>query len=238
MPRSREAVLPGAVPQRIEMTLGPGRRLAGSSPVHVRTRRLVLRRVTSGDRDSVACLFASNEESFRVCWPLRDELDTAAAERYIDVESRRRNGVCLAIVERATGRVIGSAALLIPNPVDRVPWIGVLVIEADRQRIGFGSEAAEAIEQLVAGLGWGEIRLNVLATNPGARRFWERLGYREVSGTWRAYDGTTPGTVRLHKLTSFRSPQGDDVSGRPRMALPTASATTGAIGVRLYRACG
>lgn len=245
---SRGAALPHPTQQHVDLTLTRGRRLARSSPVHIRTRRLVLRRVTRGDRDNLACLFESNAESFRICWPLRDQFDSASAERYVDVESGRRNGVCLAIVERATSRIIGSAALLMPNPVDRVPWIGVLVIEADRQRMGFGSEAAEVIEQLAASLGWSEIRVNVLAANSGARRFWERLGYREVPGTWRAYDSTMPGTVRLHKHTGFRSPPGDDDGGRLRVARRTASATarpatssaptSSAMAPRPYRAFG
>lgn len=125
--------------------------------------------------------------------------DLADAERYLAVEAGRANGHCLALVERATGSVMGSASLVVPNPADGVPWIGLLIIRADRQNRGLGREAAVALERTLARDGWPEVRLAVLAANPRARRFWERLGYRQIDGCWRAYDGRARAGATLGK---------------------------------------
>jgi RimJ/RimL family protein N-acetyltransferase len=131
--------------------------------------------------------------------------DVAEAQRYLETEGGRTNGQALVLVERDSGAVIGSAALLVPNPADGIPWIGLLILRADRQGRGLGREAATAIERRLARDGWAEVRLAVLATNPRARRFWERLGYRQVDGCWRAYDGRARAGATLGKVLRRRA---------------------------------
>ncbi len=149
----------------------------------------MLRAATPADLAALAAVFASNRAYLRTMGTSLRPFDLADAERYLASETTRANGHCLAVVERATGEVVGSAATVVPNPSDGVPWVGLLIIRADRQNRGLGREAATAIERVLARDGWREVRLAVLASNPRARRFWERLGYRELDGCWRGYDG-------------------------------------------------
>jgi GNAT superfamily N-acetyltransferase len=93
---------------------------------------------------------------------------------------------------------------MVPNPADGIPWIGLLIVHAGRQGRGLGREAVRAIERRLARDGWPELRLAVLASNPRARRFWERLGYRQVDGCWRAYDGRARAGATLGKAIGRR----------------------------------
>jgi GNAT superfamily N-acetyltransferase len=87
-------------------------------------------------------------------------------------ESVRENSTFLVIRLRATTEVVGCAAMLVPNPDDQLPWVGLLLIDADRQRRGLGTEVVNAIEDFLTGAGWNRVRLNVLTALPGPRRFW------------------------------------------------------------------
>lgn len=64
------------------------------------------------------------------------------------------------------------------------------------QNRGIGARLMAAAEQLLAERGYTGVELGVEKENPGARRFYERLGYR-VSGVARGeYQYTTPGGAR------------------------------------------
>ena len=178
-------------------------------PIRLVTPRLVLRPATPADLPALASVFASNPAFLRTMGTGLRSFDLADADRYLAAETGRANGQCLALVERATGAVVGSAALVVPNPSDGVPWVGLLIIRADRQNRGLGRETATAVERTLARDGWPEVRLAVLASNPRARRFWERLGYRELDGCWRAYNGRARAGVTLAKaLASARAGAG------------------------------
>ena len=106
---------------------------------------------------------------------------------------------CLTVVERSTGRVLGLAVLRPPGPVDEAPWISALVIDPGCRGQGLGTEVACRLERIAGRAGWATVRLSVLADSPRALRFWKRLGYREVPGSWRAYNGSAVGTVTLQR---------------------------------------
>jgi RimJ/RimL family protein N-acetyltransferase len=190
--RARAAAAPSAAP--------------GGDGSHFRlvTERLLLRPAAVVDLSALVAVFRSNPAYLRTMGAGFGRFDSADAERYLGTETGRANGACLVLVERATRAVIGSAALTVPNPADGIPWIGLLIIRSDCQGRGLGREAATAIERRLARYGWPEVRLAVLASNPRARRFWERLGYRQVDGPWRAYDGRARAGATLGKALTRR----------------------------------
>lgn len=57
---------------------------------------------------------------------------------------------------------------------------GLFVAERARGR-GVGSVLLDAVKRKAAGLGYGEVRLNVVDTNPRARQLYEREGFRPVA---------------------------------------------------------
>jgi ribosomal protein S18 acetylase RimI-like enzyme len=113
----------------------------------------------------------------------------------VAVDERR---LWLVIEDPETLDVVGFTELLLPAP-DGAPWIGWLVIEPRQRNRGLGSEVVAAVEGSLAADGWSELRLSVELANTGARRFWERHGYREVRDAWRSYDGLAPTSLVLSK---------------------------------------
>ncbi len=101
-------------------------------------------------------------------------------EMYVWQESTRENSHCLAIRLGDTEEVVGTAALLVPNPDDGRPWLGLLVIGQPWQRLGLAREAVTVIERWLGAEGWAEVRLNVMTSNHGALQFWKRCGYSPV----------------------------------------------------------
>jgi RimJ/RimL family protein N-acetyltransferase len=99
-------------------------------------------------------------------------------EMYLMTETQAENSQCLLIRLRDNLQIIGTAAIRVPNPKDGLPWIGLLLVEASRQRQGIGREAALAIEHRLADEAWSCVRLFALQANPDAKAFWESLDYR------------------------------------------------------------
>jgi RimJ/RimL family protein N-acetyltransferase len=100
----------------------------------------------------------------------------------------RENARSFAIRRRRSSEVIGILEALVPNPDDDVPWIGLLAVAANHQGTGVGREAVEAFEATLRTEGATRVRLNVMTSQPTARRFWESLGYA-VTGEGRDSSG-------------------------------------------------
>lgn len=74
----------------------------------------------------------------------------------------------------------GVVALLDEHPVDGFPWIGLLLVDARRQRRGLGRAVAEEVHERLRRAGRPGVRLAVLVNNPAALAFWTRLDYAEI----------------------------------------------------------
>lgn len=145
----------------------------------IKTRRLLISPVGSdADPDEFLAIFNSNPDYLEASEGKR-RYSRGDAESYLFAETAREHGRCLAIRRRNDGRLVGTAALVVPHP-DGYPWIGLLIIDGDRQRKGFGREAALAIEAALAEEGWREVRLGVLTRNEQALPFWQGGGYSIV----------------------------------------------------------
>ncbi len=159
---------------------------AGLRPTAQPPARISLRVSTPADKPALTQVLVSNAALLPLCGIGAGAVDMARLGDVLEAEAGREHGSCVTVVERSTGHVIGLAVLLVPNPLDGTPWIALLIIAADHQGLGLGTEAALALERLLARAGWSEVRLSVLVDNPRALRFWQRLGYRELAGVWRA----------------------------------------------------
>ena len=161
--------------------------------------RILLRRTSAADVPALVGVLASNLAELPLAGIAAGHVDRSACAGLLAAEMAREHATCLTLIERATGRAIGLAILVVPNPADRVPWISLLIVAADRQNLGLGTEAARALERNLAADGWHEVRLGVIAGNCAALRFWKRLGFRELPGGWRAYNGTPRTTITLSR---------------------------------------
>lgn len=80
-----------------------------------------------------------------------------------------------------------------------VPEIGSLEVVPDRRGEGIGSRLLAAAEERVRERGGRAAAVVVAEDNVGARRLYERLGYRDT-GTRRAVAGGAPGLLLVRKL--------------------------------------
>lgn len=148
--------------------------------MRLQTDRLLLEPVDQSARpEEFLPLFNSNPEFIEASESFTGKraFDLTDVEMYLWTEINRENSRCLALRLRATGELVGTAALLAPHPDGPFPWIGLLLINSAWQGQGLGAEAATAIETQLASENWSEVRLGVMLANPRARRFWERQGY-------------------------------------------------------------
>jgi RimJ/RimL family protein N-acetyltransferase len=83
-----------------------------------------------------------------------------------------------AIRPKGGGELIGMGDMLTPHPRGNWAALGLLILHRDWQGRGFGREAADAIEAMLAEERWPELELVVLQVRPRSRRFWESCGYR------------------------------------------------------------
>jgi ribosomal protein S18 acetylase RimI-like enzyme len=127
-------------------------------------------------------LYAANREFFALSgdFPDPDAITTGqVAVALADELAQPGSEVLLA---RTGGRLAGIAVTLAhhPDPADPDPWIGLLMIDAGRQRQGHGRKLALAVEDRFRAAGRSGVRLAVLDANPKGLAFWTALGYEEI----------------------------------------------------------
>jgi RimJ/RimL family protein N-acetyltransferase len=81
--------------------------------------------------------------------------------------------------DKVTSETVGVADFVEENPNDRTAWVGLIMIQARRQRRGLGGEALEGILGHVRDLGRDRARLAVFGRNRPRLGLAERLGVRE-----------------------------------------------------------
>jgi RimJ/RimL family protein N-acetyltransferase len=106
--------------------------------------------------------------------------DRSDVEMFLWQGTMGEGSTCLEIRVAGQDGPAGVVAWITPHPCDQCPWIGCIVLRADCQRRGLGSEVLRAVEQLLAAAGWERIRASPLLAQPSAQAFLESLGYAPV----------------------------------------------------------
>jgi RimJ/RimL family protein N-acetyltransferase len=86
-----------------------------------------------------------------------------------------------AVILEESGEPIGVLDWLRENPTDGVPWIGLVMIRADRQRRGFATEAVEGLLAQLRLEGARTVRAAVHARNPAGRALARHLGFEPIA---------------------------------------------------------
>jgi RimJ/RimL family protein N-acetyltransferase len=132
--------------------------------------------------DAPAVYEAMQDRRMHEFLELPDPYTRAAAEQWVTeyAQEGRSNGTALecALVETATGRVIGSADLRLPQP-RRVPtaWIGYAVYPA-AQGNGYAAEATEVLTGWAFQLGLPRVEIFCAVNNVASVRTALNAGYR------------------------------------------------------------
>lgn len=105
------------------------------------------------------------------------------------------------LLARCEGRLVGLVITLAhhPDPADPDPWIGLLMIDAGRERQGLGRQVARLVEERLRASGRTAVRLAVLDANAKGFAFWTSLGY-EVIGHRRDHAMNRPCSVLRKSL--------------------------------------
>lgn len=90
-------------------------------------------------------------------------------------------GFCWAIVERDTGRLIGTTALTEVNNTTRSALFRIVIGEPDVWGMGYGTEATRLVcEEAFSSLTLRQVRLEVFEHNHRAIATYRRVGFRET----------------------------------------------------------
>ena len=145
----------------------------------LRTERLELREHHADDLDDLLVFHGDPRVTRYTPWPVRDREQTREA---LDVRIPRTRAtaagdvISLAVVERASGTVIGEA--LLKRESDTAAEVGY-AIRTDRWGQGLAGEAVGRLLEAAAGLGVREVRAVVARGNDASVRLLGRLGFTE-----------------------------------------------------------
>jgi RimJ/RimL family protein N-acetyltransferase len=148
------------------------------------TERLVIRELREEDLEAVLPVYTSNPGYVALT-----EGSGGEPGRY-DIDMLRRDFVVAQMTPGRTmagiflkegGESVGVLDWMEENPADGKPWLGLLIIRADRQRHGFASEALDAFVERLRARGVRTVRAAVVERDEGARAFARRLGFEPIS---------------------------------------------------------
>ncbi|MGV9347539.1 GNAT family N-acetyltransferase [Streptomyces spiralis] len=139
--------------------------------------RVLLRPVTVEDVPALMPMFQDAEASRLTGSHDEGGLDEARIRTWYDTRREQNDRLDLAVVEQATGNVVGEAVLNDWDPGNESCGFRICLVPGARGR-GLGTEAT----RLIVGygferLGLHRISLEVYASNPRARRVYEKVGF-------------------------------------------------------------
>lgn len=131
----------------------------------------------------LAALYTSNREFQQLSGDFPDPDDIRPDQVARSLADDLAHSDADVLLARSEGRLVGIAVTLAhhPDAADPDPWIGLLMVHAQEQRSGYGSELAGLIEDRFRAEGRTGIRLAVLENNTRALAFWTALGYEEIA---------------------------------------------------------
>ncbi|MFI1731338.1 GNAT family N-acetyltransferase [Streptomyces acidicola] len=130
----------------------------------------------------LTALYASNRDFHALSGDFPEPDDIRPEQVAAALAEELANPDVEVLLARGTGRLVGVAITLArhPDPADPDPWLGLLLIDAGKQRKGYGREVAGLVEELFRARGRSALRLAVLENNPCALVFWQALGYEVI----------------------------------------------------------
>jgi len=159
------------------------------------TARVLARTATVEDAPLVqACLDAAPDYSWTTAGA-RAPAD-AALDLLRDAEADPERRVFL-LSPPGGGTPFGVLDLYLHQPEPEVAHLALLLLRERSQGQGLGREVVEALTQALSTAGFAALRLSVTDENPGARAFWERLGFAPAG---RLEQGVTVYEKRLSPL--------------------------------------
>ncbi len=152
-----------------------GGRRVGVRELSLRAPRLVAVAAGAAQVAGIqACFDATPDYFLRTCRrpPAPDEAALLLADAEADPDRR-----VFLLAPRSGGPALGVLDLHLDYPEPGAAHIGLLLVRQACQGMGFGREATAALEAALRRRGYRTLRLSVGDENPGARAFWEQIGF-------------------------------------------------------------
>jgi RimJ/RimL family protein N-acetyltransferase len=127
-------------------------------------------------------VFHSNPQYLEWTGETGYDLETLRADWQSAQETQGRH--MLAMRDRESGAIVGVLEYLEVNSNDGHPWIGLIMLSAERQREGLAAEALEAVCNRIT-LNWASpIRLAVIEDNHAGLALAVSLGFQPYGETF------------------------------------------------------
>lgn len=170
----------------------------------IETQRLTLRVHRSTDVDDLLVFHSDPEVVRYLPWPVRDRAQVEEVlARKLSQDRAEHDGdwIVLAVEERRTSRVVGEILVKRQDAVAGVAELG-FALAREAQGRGLGTEAAQAMLGVAAGLGAREVHAVADSRNVASAALLAKLGFHPVPST-------TPDTVRFTLSLTPRSNDAD-----------------------------
>jgi RimJ/RimL family protein N-acetyltransferase len=147
------------------------------------TARLTAGEIAEADLDDVVAVHLSNPAYLELTEGSAGEpgrYDRGMLERDLALAGMTPGRHAAALRLRATGECTGVLDWMDENPSDGCPWLGLVMVHADHQRLGLATEAVGGLAAHGRRSGWARLREGVLEENTGGLALARRLGMREI----------------------------------------------------------
>jgi RimJ/RimL family protein N-acetyltransferase len=165
--------------------------------IPLRTARLTLEPVSEQDLGDVLQLFLGNPTYLE--WTEGGDYDLEKLQRDWQVAHVTPGREMLALREREAGALVGIVEYLEHNDQDGHPWIGLILVDGERQREGFGREALEAVIERLDAAWASPVRLGVIAQNVPGMRLAMSLGFSPYDEAEQRMGGGMQRLVLMHR---------------------------------------
>jgi RimJ/RimL family protein N-acetyltransferase len=150
------------------------------------TERLLVRELEEDELEAALEVHASNPAYLELTEgsggePGRYDLDMLGRDLALARATPGRHLAGLRLKEE--GELVGVLDWLEEHPSDSMPWVGLVMIRADRQRQGLASEALAGLAGRLQAGGARAVRAGVIARNEPGRALADRLGFEPLSTT-------------------------------------------------------
>jgi RimJ/RimL family protein N-acetyltransferase len=152
------------------------------------TERLVVRDLREDELEAVFDVFTSNSTYLALTSGAHGEpgrFDLDMLQRDFAVARAMPGRHMQAIYLQESREPVGVLDWMEENPSDGKPWVGVLIVHAERQRQGIASEVLEVLATRLRARGATSVRAAVIEGNAPGRALAESLGFTPVSRTVR-----------------------------------------------------
>jgi RimJ/RimL family protein N-acetyltransferase len=155
---------------------GPDDHGPGTELTKLETERLTLEALTEEQLPEALEVFESNPEYLE--WTEGADYGIELLRQDWENAAKARGRHMLAIQHRRDGELVGVIEYLEINDHDGHPWIGLIMVHADRQRAGIAGEAMLAVCEHV-NLNWASpVRIGVIDENRAGLGLAVSLGFQ------------------------------------------------------------